>query len=183
MTIRLNGSTSGYVEIDAPAVAGAGVLTLPTGTGTLLRAEGGKVLQVVEGVFDSNTSLTTTTSTDIGLSASITPSLATSKVLVVAHLSGVARIGTLTPANTQLEIKVLRGATTIYTSALLMEMLPSSGGGAGYVSVPGPTIVQLDSPSTTSSTTYKLQARNAASATDGLRILFPMRIYLIEVSA
>jgi hypothetical protein len=35
MTIRLNGSTSGYVEIDAPAVAGTGALTLPTGTGTL----------------------------------------------------------------------------------------------------------------------------------------------------
>ncbi len=35
MTLRLNGSTSGYVEIDAPAVAGTSVLTLPTGTGTI----------------------------------------------------------------------------------------------------------------------------------------------------
>ena len=35
MTLRLNGSTSGYVEIDAPAVAGTSALTLPTGTGTL----------------------------------------------------------------------------------------------------------------------------------------------------
>lgn len=30
MTIRLNGSTSGYVELDAPAVAGTTVLELPT---------------------------------------------------------------------------------------------------------------------------------------------------------
>jgi hypothetical protein len=37
MTIRLNGSTSGYVEIDAPAVAGTGALTLPTGTGTIAK--------------------------------------------------------------------------------------------------------------------------------------------------
>lgn len=37
MTLRLNGSTSGYVEIDAPAVAGTSALTLPTGTGTLAK--------------------------------------------------------------------------------------------------------------------------------------------------
>jgi hypothetical protein len=32
--IRLNGSTSGYSEIDAPAVAGNNTLVLPTGNGT-----------------------------------------------------------------------------------------------------------------------------------------------------
>ena len=34
MTLRLNGSTSGYTEIDAPAVAGNNTLTLPGGNGT-----------------------------------------------------------------------------------------------------------------------------------------------------
>jgi hypothetical protein len=34
MTLRLNGSTSGYVEIDAPATAGSNTLTLPTGNGS-----------------------------------------------------------------------------------------------------------------------------------------------------
>ena len=34
MTLRLNGSTSGYTEIDAPAVAGSNTLLLPTGTGS-----------------------------------------------------------------------------------------------------------------------------------------------------
>jgi hypothetical protein len=34
MSIRLNGSTSGYSEIDAPAVAGNNTLVLPTGNGT-----------------------------------------------------------------------------------------------------------------------------------------------------
>lgn len=33
MTVRLNGSTSGYVEIDAPATAGSNTLVLPTGNG------------------------------------------------------------------------------------------------------------------------------------------------------
>ena len=32
--VRLNGSTSGYTEIDAPAVAGSNTLTLPTGNGS-----------------------------------------------------------------------------------------------------------------------------------------------------
>jgi hypothetical protein len=34
MTLRLNGSTSGYTEIDAPAVAGSNTLVLPSGNGT-----------------------------------------------------------------------------------------------------------------------------------------------------
>lgn len=34
MTLRLNGSTSGYTEIEAPAVAGSNTLVLPTGNGT-----------------------------------------------------------------------------------------------------------------------------------------------------
>lgn len=34
MTLRLNGSTSGYTEIDAPAVAGSNTLVLPSGNGS-----------------------------------------------------------------------------------------------------------------------------------------------------
>jgi len=34
LTLRLNGSTSGYTEIDAPAVAGSNTITLPTGAGS-----------------------------------------------------------------------------------------------------------------------------------------------------
>jgi hypothetical protein len=34
LTLRLNGSTSGYTEIDAPAVAGSNTLVLPTGNGS-----------------------------------------------------------------------------------------------------------------------------------------------------
>ena len=34
MTIRLNGQTSGYVELEAPATAGSNTLVLPNGNGT-----------------------------------------------------------------------------------------------------------------------------------------------------
>ena len=45
--LRLNGSTSGYVEIDAPATAGSNMLTLPNGNGTsgqVLNTNGSGVL-------------------------------------------------------------------------------------------------------------------------------------------
>jgi hypothetical protein len=34
MTLRLNGQTSGYVELEAPGTAGSNTLVLPTGNGT-----------------------------------------------------------------------------------------------------------------------------------------------------
>ena len=47
MTLRLNGSSSGYTEIDAPAAAGSNTLTLPTGNGSadqVLKTDGSGVL-------------------------------------------------------------------------------------------------------------------------------------------
>ena len=47
MSLRLNGSTSGYSEIDAPAVAGNNTLVLPTGSGSadqVLKTDGNGVL-------------------------------------------------------------------------------------------------------------------------------------------
>jgi hypothetical protein len=92
MTLRLNGSTSGYVEIDAPATAGSNTLVLPTGNGSngqvlstngsgaLSWAQGGRILQVVTATSTGVTS--TSSNTDLpGLSASITVS-ANSRVIV-----------------------------------------------------------------------------------------------------
>jgi len=51
MTLRLNGSTSGYVEIDAPATAGSNTLVLPNGNGTsgqVLSTNGSGALSFVD---------------------------------------------------------------------------------------------------------------------------------------
>ena len=90
--VRLNGSTSGYTELSAPAVAGSNTLTLPTGNGTsgqVLSTNGsgalswigaGKILQVVSATSTGTT--TTSTNADLaGLSASITVS-ANSRIIV-----------------------------------------------------------------------------------------------------
>ena len=84
MTLRLNGSTSGYVEIDAPAVAGTSVLTLPAGTGTLLKAEGGKVLQIVRATDTVERTTTSTSFVDASISVTITPQKTTSDILIIS---------------------------------------------------------------------------------------------------
>ena len=51
MTLRLNGSTSGYVEIDAPDEAGSNTLVLPNGNGTngqVLSTNGSGALSFVD---------------------------------------------------------------------------------------------------------------------------------------
>ena len=59
MALRLNGQTSGYVELDAPAVAGSNTLVLPTNNGSsgdYLRTDGSGGLSWVTpaaGLFES----------------------------------------------------------------------------------------------------------------------------------
>jgi hypothetical protein len=69
MTLRLNGSTSGYVEIDAPAVAGSNTLTLPTGNGSadqVLSTNGSGALSFVDrGRMVLETAKATTSGTSV----------------------------------------------------------------------------------------------------------------------
>jgi len=134
------------------------VLTVAGGVPTWASpAGGGKVLQVVYGSSSTSTAITTTTYADTTLSASITPSSASSKVLVlVAQVSKITRsaIGGFGG------IKLLRGSTTI--------LEPSPGreeqfgctiaGSVDSILLQGVIAMNyLDSPNTTSSTTYKTQ--------------------------
>ena len=98
MALRLNGSSSGYVELDVPAAAGSHTLTLPDGGGTsgqylqtngsggLSWAGAGKILQVVSTSSSTNVSNTTTTESTL-LSQTITLSSASNYVLVFGALS------------------------------------------------------------------------------------------------
>jgi len=132
--------------------------TQSTGIKWAAPAGGGKVLQVVYANYSTATTNTTTTYADTGLTATITPTLNTSKVLVLINQKAyVARTG----INAGLAIQLLRTATAIYT--------PDAGGNNGlYTRATGATIMEiqagvgiqyLDSPATTSATTYKTQAR------------------------
>ena len=113
----------------------------------------GAVLQVVANTTATQTNTTTSTYADTTVIASITPSSATSKVLVTVYCGQCVK-----PASdTQLNIQLFRGASGIFLAAAL------NNNGA-VVAVTNPTLVYLDSPATTASTTYKIQISNRDSA-------------------
>jgi hypothetical protein len=116
-------------------------------------AGGGKVLQVVQATTSTQVINSTSTLADTGLTASITPSSATSKVLVLVSQMGCMR--TAAASTNAINLRLLRGATDIAKIA-------------GYGFDTGTSLQQmasftysyLDSPATTSSTTYKTQFSN-----------------------
>jgi hypothetical protein len=128
--------------------------TASTGLKWATPAGGGKVLQVVQATTATQVINSTTTFADTGLTASITPSLATSKVLVMVSQMGCRR--TAGGSTIELILNLFRGATDIaliaggdlYTATTLQQ--------TGAL-----TYAYLDSPATTSSTTYKTQFKNA----------------------
>ena len=108
----------------------------------------GRVLQVVQGTLTSGVSTTTlSTFVTTGLSASITPSSATSKIL--ATISGT---GFTNGSAVQGVFTLYRGATNLSPTIYgFTTVYASSGATQG-----GVTFSYLDSPATTSSTSYTL---------------------------
>jgi hypothetical protein len=68
MTLRLNGATSGFTEIDAPAVAGSNTLVLPGGNGSngnILGTDGAGNLSWVNGRMVLETAKASTSGTSV----------------------------------------------------------------------------------------------------------------------
>ena len=143
---------------DAFARIGVGadgtVLTAASGEATGLQwaapAGGGKVLQVI--FADNAVTATSTSSTfaDTGLTATITPTLATSKILVLVNQEGCFKSNSATA--TAMALRLLRGATTIFN---IDESICYTGDTAYATESVGASY--LDNPATTSATTYKTQ--------------------------
>jgi hypothetical protein len=119
---------------------------------------GGKVLQVVQGTTTTQTESSSATLADTTLTASITPSSASNKVLVIVHQNGINKPSG--DAYNDMNLVIKRGATTISTIAPFSLFTNSS------LTLNGQTLstAYLDSPNTTSSTTYKTQFRNPDGA-------------------
>ena len=122
-----------------------------------------KIGQVVQATTATSTATSSTSYVDAtNVTASITPTLATSKVLVsmTFMVSATGDFGILPGIDTQ----VVRGATAIYTVGSIYMFVTSGALGAYNQKV---TVEYLDSPATTSATTYKLQFKrlNGTDAT------------------
>jgi hypothetical protein len=152
MSIILQGSTSGSVTLQEPAVAGTTVLTLPAVSGNVLTdtsPKAGNVIQVVNVDYGTETSSTSTSFVDTGLTASITPTSATSKILIIFTQQGCARYY---DAGNAIRLNLLRSSSIILN-------VNDLGGYTGTTDVNNISMSAsyLDSPATTSSVTYKTQ--------------------------
>jgi hypothetical protein len=139
--------------------------TIESYNGSAWVANNGKLLQVVQGTSTTATTIASTTFTDSGLSATITPSSTSSKILIT-YVQNVL----FSRSSTAIAVKsrLLRGATAIYT--------PSNDLGTTGANINSPTSMEfadniagtyLDSPNTTSATTYKTQGCVTTTANSG----------------
>ena len=143
MPTEISGSTGVNKIQDGTVVAGdlAGSVAL------------GKVLQAVQGT--SSTAFTTSSGTyaDIGLSVAITPTSTSNKILVMTSCT--SSVGASNGA--WIGVKLLRGSTELINNQRFLER-------HGYDDSMMLSYNYLDSPSTTSSTTYKLQGANTGGS-------------------
>jgi len=147
--LQVGGLPNGIVDND----------TLAAGTPNTAALPAGSILQVVQSYKDDvfSTSTQTTWENITGLSVSITPSATSSKILVLVDV----RLGFSGGELAQLRLR--RGTTTVGSSTI-----GTTGNGFSFTdsdaNSPSQTRVMatntmtfLDSPSTTSSTTYQVQ--------------------------
>ena len=126
-------------------VDGTNGLTFPNST---IQASGGKTIQVVQGTYSTQTSISTSTQTSTGLTASITPIFSTSKILVlISSLCSITGTG-----NIYCSPSLYRNSSAIYTSPIVSEFQLNSG----IQLTTRFCLNYLDSPATTSSTSYTL---------------------------
>ena len=158
----------------AITISGSGITSANIAVGTIVNADinssaaiagskltgAGKVLQVVNATYSTQVINSTTTYADTGLTATITPTLATSTILVIVNQNGCMK--NAYSANNGLAVQLLRGATSI--SVLSLNAAFTNTVSINYLS--STSTNYLDSPATTAATTYKVQFKNASATAD-----------------
>ena len=190
MAISLNGGTGIITGVSVGGLPDGIVDTdmLAAGAVTAAKRGPGAILQVVQGSTSTQVAVATTTFTDTSLTASITPSSSSNKILVIVNQMFQT---TKTTTGQGMGIRVLRDSTTIHdpvrdsTGAFDNYINDSTGFYSRF------SITKLDSPSSTSSLTYKTQGRPYTTSNTG-KVFFNIAgtqanatsyITLIEVAA
>ena len=137
----------------ALVLSGDAGITFPSGSGT--QAAQSKVLQVVTNTVATNTSTSSGSYVTTGIAVSITPIFSTSKVLVT--ITG----GQCDYNATQAIFTIYRGGTDLALNAYGFSCFYNSAAGEMQTPLSGQ---YLDSPATTSSTTYTIYFKKGAGS-------------------
>ena len=154
MAIQINGN--GTITGISSGGLPAGCVT----SATLASGAGGKILQVLQSSFTDAKSTNSTTFTDTGLSVSITPSSASNKILIMYSLYLSVRADTYSASTV-----IVRDSSEIFIG----DAISSAERGSSFMWPDGgrdPSLHShtfLDSPNTTSATTYKIQYKSGYS--------------------
>ena len=128
-----------------------GILDGTITAGDFASGVGGKVLQVVTTTKTDDFSTTSTTAVDItGMSVSITPSSASSKIFILCQVSTGGD-------DSSPRVNLLRNSTALLQPASSGSTIGSDARTDSVRHLVAGVISCLDSPATTSSVTYKLQ--------------------------
>jgi len=165
-------------------VDGSNGLTFPNNT---TQASAGQVLQVVQAEYATQVSLSSITYTDTGLSATITPKFATSKILVnISQNLYIYREFAFQYGYLQL----LRNGSVAKDFRLVMNQTAGNPAGGSYPYHDMSAVVglsYLDSPASTSALTYKTQQKCGTTSNGGTIIAqidsAPSFITLMEIAA
>jgi hypothetical protein len=166
----------GNIGVTYPDVTTQNTSAVVNGKLPEARLPAGSVLQVVNATFSSESDYSSTTFVDTGLTATITPKFATSKILVIVSQADCAKFD----SNNYVKLRVLRSGTTIYNFATTAGFTNSTS----LLSVGAVSGNYLDSPATTSATTYKTQVSSAINSV-GIRLQYnnsTSSITLLEIA-
>ena len=130
-----------------PAISGANLTSLPAG---------GKVLQVIDAIYAGEKTSTTTSYADTGLTATITLSNSSNKVLVIVNQQGLRHYG----GNTSVNVKLQKDSVDWRLMGARISNMDSASPSANSVGGTGGSFI--DSPGNTSAHTYKTVYSNRA---------------------
>ena len=156
---------SSILKVDTIQTAAGGT---PTAADLGLNVSG-SVLQVVQVRYTTASTLAVNAFTDTGLSASITPSSATSKILVTGYMMGAANEGGQegqmfrlyrNTGSGDIHISAADGVAVSSRIGVFAQMPAFIGDNESLNTVP---YDYLDAPNTTSAVTYKIYSRGYSS--------------------